>query len=147
MIKYISRKNLKFHAHFNATRPISNVWLHGVLYYKFNGLVFSKFPVDLWQDICKWQTERLAGTANKMNLMNWVLGLAAKHSTLDKCNCPILGYHESKIDNFSTSAFVFEPLIPSGIYRLDLAFTENKRAPLLSAQIFFSVSDYRIEKI
>lgn len=61
-VKYIDwNRNLKVQINFNITRPLKQIWMHTRLYYKFNGLVYSKFPVDLRYNICEWQDKRLTG--------------------------------------------------------------------------------------
>lgn len=143
--KYISRKYMKFQIHFNFTKPVKDIWLHTVLYHKFNGLVYQKFPIDLWENMCEWLTARLAGKKT-LYMLNWTLGRIIDESTFNH-TCPFVGYQAIDVKNISIDAFVVEPLIPSGRYRMQLDFADGGRVTFGTVFVFFSVSDYRLEKI
>lgn len=124
------------------TTTISESWLHGVVYYKFNGLVYNKFPIDLWENICDF----LAGKGISY-FMGWTLGKLMEYSTFNH-SCPFkAGPMLVKADNISIENFPVEPLLPSGRFRVDADFTGGDRVPTASFQIFFSVSDHRLEKV
>lgn len=38
----------------NFSQPAYELWIHTVAYYRFNGLTYTKFPVDIWEDACGW---------------------------------------------------------------------------------------------
>lgn len=116
--------------------------MHGVFYHKFNGIVYHKFPIDLWENLCDYLDDRSA----KSYLLNWTVGRILKYSNMNH-SCPYVGLLYAKNDNISIANFPFEPLIPSGRYRVDGAFTEADRVPQAEFQIYFSVSDHRLEKI
>lgn len=139
-------KNMKFNFHFNLTRPVNDLWMHFVVYYKFNGLVYQKFPIDLWENFCEWQASRLTGRPTAMYMLDWTLGKVVHKSNLNH-PCPLVGYYVVQSKNTSMDTFIVEPLLPSGRYRLDVYVTENDRVPVCEGHLYFSISDYRLEKI
>lgn len=146
-VKYIDwNRNLKVQINFNITKPLNHIWLHTMLYYKFNGLVYSKFPIDLWYNICEWQDKRLTGRLTRVE------GYASFKRLLDMSSlnhsCPFVGYYSVDVKNMSMEAFPFEPLLPSGRYRFDMAYSEKFHGyEFYTSQIYFSVSDYRLVNI
>ncbi len=141
-IKFVSRYHLKFNAHWNFTRPTDHAWLHGVFNYKFNGLVYQKFPIDLWEDACAW----LSGE-KPAYILQWTFGRVLNYTNIG--TCPFFGYYYLHTKNISMDHFVVEPLLPSGRYRLDIEFMHRMLdpVPMMRFQIYFSVSDYRLEII
>ncbi len=126
---------------------MNNLWLHGMLYYKFNGLTYQKFPVDLWEDACSWLRGRQKGT-QQAHILDWTIGNMIEYSTLNQSTCPLFGYHYFRNDNFSFNVFKFKPLLPSGRWRLDLEFTDGYMSDVIAAgYAHFTASDYRIEKV
>lgn len=138
-IDYISRKNLKIDIHYNFTKPRSDIWFHGSLNYKFNGLTYQKFPINLWENICDWMSGK-----QKAYILDWTLGRLTKYSNLNH-SCPFNGYYFIRVNNMSMDSFIVEPLLPSGRYRLDLVATEGDRVPLTDMKLYFSISDHRLE--
>lgn len=134
---------MKIDLHWNLTRPVHDAWIHGTWYYKFNGLTYNRFPIDLWENLCDW----LSGKS-KSYLLDWTIGRAINYSNMNH-SCPYHGYVFLKVDNMSVNNFPFEPetLIPSGRYRVDLDFTEGNRVPIGNAKLYFSVSDHRLEVV
>lgn len=130
--------------HWNLTSPVKEAWVHNVFYYQFNGRVYNKYPIDVWENICDF----LNGKREKTYGLNWMLG---RSKMLQYTNfnhpCPFnTGLMYAKVDNISMDNFnTMIALIPSGRYRIDFTFTEADRVPMATAQIFFSVSDHRIE--
>lgn len=144
LAKYISRNNLKVDVHFNISRPLAGTLIHFDFYYKFNGLIYQKFPIDIWEDYCDWMDQKSV----KHYLLDWFFQRLFKYSNLQH-RCPHIGYKFVKADNISLDDFFsFElSLLPSGRYHLDITFTENDRIPMALLQIYFSVSDHRLEKV
>lgn len=95
--------------------------------------------------MCEWLTARLAGKKT-LYMLNWTLGRIIDESTLNH-TCPFVGYQVIDVKNISIDAFVVEPLIPSGRYRMKLDFADSSRVTFGSVLVFFSISDYRLEKI
>lgn len=139
-------RNIKFNIHINITRPLKDLWFHSVLYYKFNGLVYQKFPVDLWENFCEWLAARLAGRPTMMYTLDWTFGTIIHNSNINH-SCPLFGYYALEDKNLSLDDFIVKPLFPSGRYRLDVYFTGNDRVPLFEGHVYYSISDYRLEKI
>lgn len=140
-VRYINRKDLKFDVHWNLTRPVYDAWLHGVLYYKFNGISYSKFPIDLWENFCDWMDHKKPAF-----ILEWTYGRILKYTNFNH-SCPFFGHYLIRVKNISVEHFVIEPLLPSGRFRLDVDFTENDRIPFGGFKLYFSVSDHRLEII
>lgn len=111
---------MKIDIHGTFTDPVEDIWLHTVFYYKYNGISFFKFPIDLWENVCSW----LNGTSRSY-IMDWTYGRVMNYSNLNH-PCPFIGLAYLKIDNISVANFPLEPLMPSGEYRVDVNITENK---------------------
>ncbi len=141
-VKFASRYHLKINGHWNITQPTDDVWLHGVLNYKFNGLVYQKFPIDLWEDVCAWLNGK-----RKAYILDWTFGRILNFTNIG--TCPFFGYYYVRASNVSMEDFVVEPLLPSGRYRLDLQFMHRMHdlIPFVKFEIYFSVSDHRLEII
>lgn len=140
-MKQISRNALKIHFSLNLTKPIYDVWLHSVFYYRFNGLTYKKFPIDLWENGCGW----LAGTT-KSWILDWTVGKVLNYSNLNH-PCPYEGNVYLKVDSVPVSNFVIDQFLPAGKYRIDYYCTNGNRSDVLfSSHMFMSVSDNRIEQ-
>lgn len=144
VFKYISRRDLKIEFRLNATKPLDDVWVHSVFYHKFNGISFQKFPIDLLENVCNWISGK-----GKSYVMNWSLSKIIQYSNVNHA-CPWVDLH-FKVDNISAKAFTFdESFLPSGQYRVDNDFTETESrtsTAFMSASLYFSVSDHRLEKV
>lgn len=144
--KYIDRyRNMKGYVCANLSMPLKDIWMHAVVYYRFNGLTYSKFPVDLWEDACGW----FAGTA-KSYILDGTIGRLRNYKIIDtniNHACPYLGHVYAKADNISTSRFKTQQILPSGKFCLDVNLTNGYRKNVLAtAQLFGSISDHRVEQ-
>lgn len=141
ILKHVSRTNLKIHVGWKLTRPVQSFWMHSVFYYKFNGITFHKFPIDLTEDLCGW----INGTG-KSFAMDWSLGKMLKYTNVNH-TCPYVGPMWLKVDNIPEETLTFDnSLIPSGEYRVDYEMLESPASnPFLEASLYFSVSDHRLE--
>lgn len=84
---------------------------------------------------------------HKSYLLQWSLGKLQQFSNVNH-PCPYNGTVYTKINSISDRELQFEPLVPSGRYRIDVNVTnENRKIPLFIGQVFFSVSDHRIELV
>lgn len=125
----------------NLTEPIHDAWFHIVFYYRWNPTTYNKFPIDIWENVCNW----LDG--GKSYILDWIGGNIIKYSNLNH-SCP----YESqelylKADNLSINTFIIDQFMPSGRFRIDGSITDgNKSRIFVKGQLFFSVSDHRIEK-
>lgn len=140
--KYIDRNHVKVNASIKLNESIYDMWLHTVFYYRFNRLTYSKFPIDLWEDLCGW----IAGTT-KSYIADWLLGKYVHQYTNFNHTSPYFGEIFLKINNISTTFFGFEQLLPAGKYRVEANFTNEYRKNLLMmANLVMTVSDNCIEQ-
>lgn len=100
--KYIKRGFLRLNMHMNFSEPMYDLWGHFVLYYRFNGMTYSKFPIDLWENACDW----LKG--KKSWILDWSAGKVLNYTNLNH-SCP---YQEiyMKVDNISINTFNIEQM-------------------------------------
>lgn len=127
----------------NLSQTVDAVLIHSVFYHKFNGISFAKFPIDLWENLCDWM-----GGKSISYVMEWSLGKVLKYANRN-ITCPWNSYMFIKVDNISMNTFSFEQsFIPSGKYRVDNYFMESKGSiPFITASLYFTVSDHRLEII
>lgn len=81
--------------------------------------------------------------------MEWVMGKTIKYMKCDgPLKCPLKGNLLININNFVLNKnFPLVPLIPSGQYRIDFAFTEASRNNIyVTVQLYIEISDNRIEQ-
>lgn len=142
-LKHVSRTNVKVSAYVNLTRPVNTCFFHGIFYYKFNGITFHKFPIELLEDFCGWMN----GTSRSY-LMEWSFSKVLKYSNMNH-TCPYVGPIWIKADSIREDSFTFEnSLMPSGQYRVDLNVMEfPESVPYIKTSLYFSISDHRIEKV
>lgn len=144
-IKNIDRNNnIKFDFHGNLTSLMDDAWFHIVVYHKFNGILYNKFPIDLWENLCEYLNKK----REKAFGLNWLLSKLLKYTNLLH-PCPYEGLIFIKADNVSLSEiFPFDySFLPAGAFRIDMAFTDGNRVPFIESKIYGGVSDHRIEVI
>lgn len=143
VVKHISHRHVKVHIEGNCTVPISSIWVHTVVYYKYN--TYQKYAIDLWEDFCGF----LNKTANSY-FVKFLFGNMMNYTNLNH-PCPYFGQFYVKVDNFSVDKFLIEQLVPAGRYRLDVNFTKipynNEPSNVYGIfQAFGAISDHRIEQ-
>lgn len=139
-MRQISHGYLKMDIVGNLNRPLHDIWIHSVTFYKYN--TYTKYPIDLWENMCTWLSGR-----GRSYLLQWSLAKIQKFTNLGHA-CPYQGLIYLKVKNFSIHTLPFEPLIPSGRYRLDINVTDGSRKlTVFMGKLFFSVSDHRIEQV
>lgn len=140
-IRYISRDNVKMNLWTNFSQPIYEAWIHAVVYYRFNGLIYQRFPVNLYEDLCGWLAKK-----SQSYILHWTFEQVLQYSNMNH-HCPYNGHVYVKIDNISANNFLIEQFLPAGKFRLDINITNShKGAALVMGSLFFSVSDNRVEK-
>lgn len=140
-VKYISRRNLNVDIRWNYTKPVYDQWFHIVIYYKFNGITYSKFPIDLWENMCDW----LIGVGPKKYALDWALKRILNYTHFNH-PCPYyVGPAFVKVDNVSIDMFSFDHLLPSGRYYMDMYLTTGDRVPFIAFKFYFSISDIRVD--
>lgn len=138
--KYIKRGFVRTYAYVNFSQPIHDCWVHFVSYYRYNPTSYQKFPVNLWENPCDW----LKG--KKSWLLDWSVKRVLKYTNINH-PCPYDGHVYFKADNISTNIFNIEQLIPAGRYRIDAFLTDGSKTNVLAkGQLYFSVSDVRVER-
>lgn len=127
----------------NMTTPIDDIWFHIVFYYKFNGIVYNKYPIDVWENFCEF----LDGKRERKFGLNWLMLKVLKYSNFNH-SCPYKGLIFVKADNISLDDFGFDhSFVPSGRYRVDISFTDGDRVPFWDFSLYGEVSDHRLEVI
>ncbi|KAG4078413.1 hypothetical protein HA402_013124 [Bradysia odoriphaga] len=81
--KHISWSNIKIDIELISSRPIRNIWLHVVFYFKFNGIVYNKFPIDLWENVCDFAD----GKREKTFFLDWWVARVQRFSNFNH-SCP-----------------------------------------------------------
>ncbi|KAG4066017.1 hypothetical protein HA402_001264 [Bradysia odoriphaga] len=116
---------------------------HCVLYFKFNGLVYNKFPVDLWESLCDF----IDGKRETTFFLNWMMTKMQLVSNLNH-SCPFTNFI-IKTNNISLDeAFTFDQsILPSGRYRVDITFADENRVPLLDMSLYGTIAEHYLEKI
>lgn len=144
IFKHVSRTHLKMDFSVQLKKRVDTFWIRSVFYFKFNGITFQRFPIDLTEDICGW----INGTARSF-VMEVAYSKLLKYSNINH-TCPYdAGPIWIKVDSIPEDIFTFElSFMPSGKYRVDLDYMESpSSAPFMKAALYFSVSDHRIEII
>lgn len=141
--KYISRSHLKIDYQIIYTEPIQNLWLHSQFYYKFNGIVYSSFPIDLWENLCDF----FDGKIEKAMFSEWLFSKLEPFSNFNH-SCPYSSFIV-KAENVSMDkTFSFDrSILPSGRYRIDVSLAKENRIPFLDMKIFGTNGEHYFEKI
>lgn len=142
-MKKLSHTRVRTTFYANFTRPIKSLHVHAVLYRKFTANVYRKFTIDGWENICGW----LGGTA-KSYLMDFTVGRFwnSSSTTTNVKKCPLVDHIYFRADNISLETYGLDFLFPSGRFRLDVTYYENKGGQWIAlTKGFFSVSEHRIE--
>lgn len=116
-----------------------------MVYYKFNGLEFQQFPIDVWVDICDVVTNRFKP---QYFYVLWFKDLFQYSNLIHPC--PHLANETLylKIDKFPVDFFDSRvpQLLPAGKYRVEFSFSNGTHENVMATlKIFGSVSDYRVE--
>lgn len=137
-VKYIDRNNIEGYIAVNLTKSIKTLWIHGVIYYKYN--TYQKIATEYWDDYCAWKNGQLSF------VLDYLKPLIDTYSNLNH-SCPFsAGLFFTKFGNISLQKFIIPQIIPAGRYRLEINITEDKsEIPLLGMSVYGSISDHRIE--
>lgn len=92
-MKRISRNYLQGYLNITLSRPVKELWIHGVFFLKYN--LYQKFPIDLWENLCGWLNKK-----SKSYLLDWGLKDLMLYTNLNH-PCPYVGHAYVKVDNFS----------------------------------------------
>lgn len=120
-------------------REVHRTNVHIEMYYRY--ATYHKFMIDIWEDFCAYleclepSKARVLNVIHK-NIRNYTNVIHA---------CPYKGIIYVKADRYPFNTFLFDTLLPSGRYRIDLNFTNGfKKETFFFAQIYFSISDLRL---
>lgn len=130
-------------------KPIDGIQIHGIVYYRYNGIEYKKFPIDIWEDVCEWLEMRNGnGRMKKKNffLLEWTIGKILNQSNLNHL-CPYENEVFIRIPRIASNSILVVPqLLPAGKFRIDFSVTQrDRRRIILSGKIFFGISDHRVE--
>lgn len=137
--------DLKLDTQFYFTRPLPRLWIHVMLYFKFNGIVYNKFPIDHWENICDF----FDGKKEDAWFFDWwVSRLQNNNFTNLSHSCPYSSLIV-KADNVTLDTFFSftKGIMPSGRYRIDIFFAEEDRIPFLDVKLFGTNAEHPLEKI
>lgn len=140
-IRPVQRNILRFNASFSLTVPINQMFLHILLYYKYN--TYQKFLIHQIGEVCAFSRGEYLNPLGKIfreNLMDLNGGMELNF----EIQCPYYGdlriYHSGV--NFSQVNF---PLLPAGRYRFDVSFTPTRNGPVYAKYfVYFAISDIRV---
>lgn len=159
-VRHIRRNILKVNISLNFSEPVYDFWLHSVFNFRFNRMIYQKFPIDLWvlkshllcififvlnnnclqENICGWMNH-----STKSYIMDWTFGKVLQFSNLNR-PCPLV-YLYLKFENISMSHFPIPQFLPSGQFRVDHYITGGNRKDVwVVMQSFMSISDTRVEQ-
>lgn len=121
------------------TRPINELYVHFVLYYKYT--TYRKFLIDIWEDGCAFLNSSLTAPVARLAVEN-TINLGVKMNF--KLECPFSGTLIFVHDGLNFS-HVNVPLFPAGRYRLDISLASPKKRNIyLEIQAFYTISDIRL---
>lgn len=149
LAKYINRRDLTLDVTYKLKKKLDAIFLHGVAYYRYNGIEYKTFPIDIWEDMCEWfkfHGEKNFKKKRTFFLSEWVFNRFSNYSNINH-TCPYEGELTIKADRFAISTIEIPQLLPAGRYRLDMIVVEGDRKSIVYVnKIFFSISDHRIER-
>lgn len=150
ILKRSSQYNLLVDVGVNLNYPVYKAFFHAVFYYRYNGIVYKTFPIDVFEDCCEWLIKRNQTgwlEKNKYFILETAFGPLLKYSNINH-SCPYVGPIYVKADlplrNFY---YILDYLVPAGRYRVDWSLTDgNKNHIFMSGKLYAAVSDHRIEQ-
>lgn len=149
LVKYINRRELTLDVSLMLKKRLDAAFLHAVVYYRYNGIEYKKFPIDIWEDMCGWFKFRYdTRSMKKMEsfFAEWILKKFSNYTNLNH-TCPYEGEIATKVARFPIGSIEIPQLLPAGRYRLDIIVLEGDRKSIVFAtKIFYSISDHRIER-
>lgn len=144
----MNRNDLMINVSFTLKEPLQKFYLHGIFYYRYNGIEYKKFPIDIWEDICEWldQRDKPGGlNKNKHFLMEWTIGKVLNYSNWNH-PCPYDGEIFIKASQFPFGSFQIPQFLPSGRFRIDVFILKaDRKSIILASKAFFGISDHRLE--
>lgn len=147
LVKYINRRDLTIDVTFKLKKKINAMFFHAVVYYRYNGIEYKKFPIDLWENLCDWF--KLHGDSTKKMkyfFLEWMHKRFLNYTNINH-TCPYEGEMTVRAARFPISSIEIPQLLPAGRYRLDIILFEGDRKSIIyGINLFFSISDNRIER-
>lgn len=141
IIKYIDRYHLKVDLKVNIARPIDKFWVYIRGFRKYSTYTEN---ARFWINVCDW----LAGKSYSF-VLEWIVANLLNHTDAQTNLlhlCPFNGYNYLKFANISTEVFSRSPMMAAADYRLRFdVYTSNRKTMLAGAELYFSVSEHRVE--
>lgn len=146
----MNRSNLTINLSLTLSEPVQTMFIHVMFYYRYNGIEYKRFPIDIWENICEWrnnyQKQMNLIERTKHYFLEWTLQKVMEYTNLDQ-PCPYIGEIYVKAVNISIERFVIPQFVPSGRYRVDSWLTDGGRKHIfISGKLYFAISDHRIEQ-
>lgn len=132
---------VKANASANLTQPINELWIHFILFRKYN--TYKKFLIDVKFEGCGF----LNGTVNDpvgQYIMENYLRMQDNVQMNFKLQCPISGMLTASTQHLNVSEFIF-PLMPAGRYRIDAYAMAKRNGPNYGVlRWYYQISDLRV---
>lgn len=103
-MRYIKRDRVRLNMYVNLSGPLYDAWIHFVFYYRYNGITYQKFPVNVWENLCDWKK----GT--KSWILDWSIGKVLSYTNFNH-PCPYEGQVYLKADNITANTFNIEQMV------------------------------------
>lgn len=119
------------------------VWLHFVLYYKYNR--YEQHLVNHWLDFCRYLKSPLNNPISRLVYENYLLfHQDIELNFLVSCPSPVGNLSARTIRPANLSNIVL-PLLKAGRYRLNVMISSKQNGPIFfKTRIFASISDLRV---
>lgn len=140
--KKVAYNTLVFNASMTLTEPLSEIWIHTVLYYKYRK--YEKYLIDLWIEYCRSMINPANHPFGQLVFNNF-LSLRDHFNISFDLQCPLSCEMKfSTIRRFNVSQLVI-PLMQAGRYRINFYYSVQQNGPVYAAgQVYVSISDHRI---
>lgn len=140
--KKVGYNTLVFNASMTLTEPMTEIWIHIVLYYKYRH--YEKYLVDLWIEYCRSIQDPDNHPLARLVFNNFI-SLRDHFDINFDMLCPLSGdlkFNTNRPFNVSKIAL---PLMKAGRYRANLYCSPIQNGPVyIAGQAFFSISDLRL---
>lgn len=146
----LNRTNLIFNLNLVVNELIYPT-VHIIAYYRYNGLIYRKFPVDLYEDFCEWiENRNKTGWLDqrKYFFLEFAFGIILDYTNFNH-PCPYVGsvYIENAQISIKLMQNTLKHLVPAGRYFVEFSMAHKNRTKVyFSGKVYFTISDHRIEQ-
>lgn len=126
MFGIVSRTELTLNLSIYLKEPLDKMYVHSMFYYRFNGIEYKKFPIDIWEDICQWLAKRHDAAwmkKSKYFFMEWTVGKLLNYTNWNH-TCPYEGEIFARTSRISVDSFNIPQIFPSGNFALMFCFSK-----------------------